>query len=203
MLRPVLARGREARAWRVTGEKRRCPREDSNLRLRLRRAALYPLSYGGLMCSVRHRGNLANCRVSLPHGQYVTSMPRVLVVDDTASIRMLIRANLEIAGFEVDEAVDGQDCLDQLAAAPSMPDAITIDVMMPRMDGFTAVSAIRAEPRTADVAVVMVTTQNHPADIARATEVGVDHFLVKPFDPEELIAELERAIAARSDSANP
>lgn len=155
------------------------------------------------MCSVRHRGNLANCRVSLPHGQYVTSMPRVLVVDDTASIRMLIRANLEIAGFEVDEAVDGQDCLDQLAAAPSMPDAITIDVMMPRMDGFTAVSAIRAEPRTADVAVVMVTTQNHPADIARATEVGVDHFLVKPFDPEELIAELERAIAARSDSANP
>lgn len=163
---------------------------------------LYPLSYGGLMCSVCHRTNVTNCRVSLPHGQYVTSMPRVMVVDDTASIRMLIRTNLELAGFEVDEAVDGQACLDQLAEAASLPDAITVDVMMPRMDGFTAVAAIRADPRTADIAVVMVTTQNHAADIARATEVGVDFFLVKPFDPEELIVELQRAIAVRSDAAN-
>lgn len=154
------------------------------------------------MCSAHHRTNLANCRVSLPHGQYVTSMPRVMVVDDTASIRMLIRTNLELAGFEVDEAVDGQACLDQLAEPASLPDAITVDVMMPRMDGFTAVEAIRADPRTAEIAVVMVTTQNHAADIARAAEVGVDHFLVKPFDPEELIAEVERAIATRSGSAN-
>ena len=191
--RGCATRGARETAW--------CPRQDSNLRPRLRRAVLYPLSYGGLMCPVRHWTNLTNCRVSLPHGQYVTSMPRVMVVDDTASIRMLIRTNLELAGFEVDEAVDGQACLDQLADPASLPDAITVDVMMPRMDGFTAVEAIRADPRTSGIAVVMVTTQNHPADIARAADVGVDHFMVKPFDPEVLITELERAIAARSDSS--
>lgn len=125
-----------------------------------------------------------------------------MVVDDTASIRMLIRTNLELAGFEVEEAVDGQACLDQLAEARSLPDAITIDVMMPRMDGFTAVEAIRSDPRTAQIPVVMVTTQNHAADVARATEVGVDHFVVKPFDPEELIADVQQAIATRSGSAN-
>jgi CheY-like chemotaxis protein len=129
-------------------------------------------------------------------------MPRVLVVDDTESIRMLIRTNLEIAGFDVDEAVDGADCLEQLAAAATLPDAITVDVMMPRLDGFATVSAIRSDPALADLAVVMVTTQNHPADVARASEVGVDHFLVKPFDPDELIAELHRAIASRSGSAD-
>ncbi len=129
-------------------------------------------------------------------------MPRVLVVDDTESIRMLIRTNLEIAGFDVDEAVDGAACLERLGAAEALPDAITVDVMMPRLDGYATVTAIRSDPRLADLAIVMVTTQNHPADIARATEVGVDHFLVKPFDPDELITELHRAIATRSGSSS-
>jgi CheY-like chemotaxis protein len=127
-------------------------------------------------------------------------MPRVLVVDDTDSIRLLIRTNLELAGFVVEEAVDGAACLEQLAAAEVLPDAITVDVMMPRMDGFSTVTALRNDPRTANVAIVMVTTQNHPADVQRASEVGVDHFMVKPFDPDELVAELNRAISIRSAS---
>ncbi len=125
-------------------------------------------------------------------------MPRVLVVDDTASIRLLIKTNLELAGFTVDEAVDGEACLEQLAAADTLPDAITIDVMMPRLDGISTVASIRNDPRTANIAIVMVTTQNHPADIQRANEAGVDQFLVKPFDPDELVAELHRAIATRT-----
>ncbi len=128
-------------------------------------------------------------------------MPRVLVVDDTPSIRLLIKTNLELAGFTVDEAVDGVACLEQLAADETLPDAITIDVMMPRMDGISTVTSIRGEPRTANIAVVMVTTQNHPADIQRAADAGVDYFLVKPFDPDELVAELHRAIDARTGSA--
>lgn len=125
-------------------------------------------------------------------------MPRVLVVDDTASIRLLIKTNLELAGFSVDEAVDGAACLEQLAAAETLPDAITIDIMMPRLDGISTVASIRSDPRIANIAIVMVTTQNSQADVQRATEAGVDHFLVKPFDPDELVDELHRAIAARS-----
>ena len=114
-------------------------------------------------------------------------MPRVLVVDDTASIRFLIRTNLELAGFEVDEAVDGVDCLEILGRLDVMPDAITVDVMMPRLDGVATVSALRADPRTRDIAVVMVSTQGQTADIQRATDAGVDAYVTKPFDPDFLI----------------
>ncbi len=114
-------------------------------------------------------------------------MPRVLVVDDTASIRFLIRTNLELAGFEVDEAVDGIDCLDRLNALETMPDLITVDVMMPRLDGVATVAAIRGDARTRDIAVVMVSTQGQAADIQRATEAGVDAYVTKPFDPDHLV----------------
>lgn len=114
-------------------------------------------------------------------------MPRVLVVDDTPSIRFLIRTNLELAGFEVEEAVDGVDCLDHLAQAAELPDVITVDVMMPRLDGVGTVSAIRADARTRHIAIVMVTTQGHPADIQRATVAGVDAYVTKPFDPDFLV----------------
>ena len=114
-------------------------------------------------------------------------MPRVLVVDDTASIRFLIRTNLELAGFEVDEAVDGVQCLEILGRLDVMPDAITVDVMMPRLDGVATVTALRADPRTRDIAVVMVSTQGQTADIQRATDAGVDAYVTKPFDPDFLI----------------
>ncbi len=124
-------------------------------------------------------------------------MPNVLVVDDTGSIRLLIRTNLELAGFDVEEAVDGQSCLELLRAADTLPDAITVDVMMPRLDGIATVAQIRKDPRLADIAIVMVTTQNHPADVQRATEAGVDHYLVKPFDPDVLVETVQAAIDAR------
>ena len=114
-------------------------------------------------------------------------MPRVLVVDDTASIRFLIRTNLELAGFDVDEAVDGVDCLEVLSRTEVLPDAITVDVMMPRMDGVATVTAIRADPRTAKIAIIMVSTQGHPADIQRGMDAGVDAYITKPFDPDHMV----------------
>ena len=170
-----------------------CPREDSNLRTRLRRAALYPLSYGGQSQKI-----LGDRGASLPHGHYRSDMPNVLVVDDTGSIRLLIRTNLELAGYDVEESVDGEACLEYLAGLDDLPDAITMDVMMPRLDGISTVARIRRDRRYDDVAVVMVTTQNHPNDLARAKEAGVDEYVLKPFDPDELVETVARAIAARS-----
>lgn len=118
----------------------------------------------------------------------------MLVVDDTPSIRFLIRTNMELAGIEVEEAVDGVDCLALLRRSEELPDAITVDVMMPRLDGVATVSAIRADPRLRDIAIVMVTTQNHPADIQRATQAGVDAYVTKPFDPDVLIVTVRDAI---------
>ena len=129
-------------------------------------------------------------------------MPRVLVVDDTASIRFLIRTNLELAGFEVEEAVDGVDCLEFLSSAEVMPDLITVDVMMPRLDGVATVAAIRADPRTAHIAIVMVSTQGQPADVQRGVRAGVDAYVTKPFDPDFLVLTVNNVLMGTNTPGN-
>ena len=124
-------------------------------------------------------------------------VPRVLIVDDAPSIRLLIRTNLELAGFDVDEAVDGVDCLDQLAKSATLPDVVTVDVMMPRLGGVATAAAIRSDPRTADIGVVMVTTQNHPADVQRGIRAGVDAYVTKPFDPDDLVTTVNDVVQRR------
>ena len=124
-------------------------------------------------------------------------VPRVLIVDDAPSIRLLIRTNLELAGFDVDEAVDGIDCLAHLAESATLPDVITVDVMMPRLDGVATAVAIRSDPRTADIGVVMVTTQNLPSDVQRGLRAGVDAYVTKPFDPDDLIATVNDVVNRR------
>lgn len=119
--------------------------------------------------------------------------PRVLVVDDTATVRALIRVNLELEGFEVHVAVDGQDALDQVAVVH--PDAITMDVVMPRLDGLTAASRLKQDPTTRRIPIVMVTARALEADLQRGRAVGVDAYLTKPFDPAELVATVRRLVA--------
>ena len=110
---------------------------------------------------------------------------RVLVVDDSDVIRQLICVNLELEGFEVVTAVDGQDALDKIHEAA--PDVMTIDVRMPRLDGFDTVARLRADPRTSGLKVAMVTACAQEFDIVRGREVGVDAYVTKPFDPATLV----------------
>jgi DNA-binding response OmpR family regulator len=120
----------------------------------------------------------------------VSSLGRVLVVDDDDVIRQLITVNLELEGFEVATAVDGQDCLDKVVAFD--PAVITLDIMMPRLDGWEAASRLRADARTAGVKVVLLSARAQEADLQRGDRIGVDAYLTKPFDPDELIATVRR-----------
>lgn len=120
---------------------------------------------------------------------------RALVVDDSAVIRELIAVNLQLEGFEVTMAGDGETAL-ELARA-TLPDVITLDVMMPRMSGFEAVERLRAEPETAGIPVVMVTGRAQAADLARGEELGADAYLTKPFEPAELIEVVTRLARSR------
>lgn len=123
--------------------------------------------------------------------------PTVLVVDDTPSIRFLIRTNLELAGFTVIEATDGQDCLDVLAGLEELPDVVTMDMVMPRMDGVAAIARIRSERRYDGVRLVMVSTQSQQIDINRAVAAGVDEYVIKPFDPDVLVQTVRRVLESR------
>ncbi|HEU4513906.1 MAG TPA: response regulator [Nocardioidaceae bacterium] len=115
---------------------------------------------------------------------------RALVVDDSRVIRELIAVNLELEGFEVTTAGDGESAV--ALAAELRPHVITLDVMMPRLNGFETVSRLRQDPRTAAIPVVMVTGRAQSGDLERGEEVGVEAYLTKPFEPAELVDVVSR-----------
>ena len=124
------------------------------------------------------------------------SLGRVLVVDDSEVIRTLIAVNLELEGFEVIQAVDGQDALEKVIDVH--PDVVTIDVKMPRLDGFDTVERLRADPRTHDLKIAMVTACAQADDLRRGTQVGVDAYVTKPFDPSTLVRTVRDLVAAQA-----
>lgn len=116
---------------------------------------------------------------------------RVLVCDDTEQIRRLIRVNLELEGYEVVEAVDGQEALEMLQdETQPLPDVMTVDVIMPRRDGWWTVATIRADPRLEPLPIVMVTASAQVEDRERAEQATVDEFVAKPFEPGDLITKI-------------
>jgi DNA-binding response OmpR family regulator len=123
----------------------------------------------------------------------------VLVVDDDEVIRQLIEVNLTLEGFEVVTAVDGQDCLEK--AALVQPDVITLDVMMPRLDGWVTATMLRNNPETAGIRVVLITARAQEDDRDRGQQIGVDAYLTKPFDPAEMIR-VVRALAVARGTAS-
>ena len=117
---------------------------------------------------------------------------RVLVVDDSSVVRELIAVNLELEGLEVVRCVDGMEALERVAE--QRPDAITLDVVMPRLDGFAVVERLRADRSTAEIPIVIVTGRASAADLTRGEALGVDAYLTKPFEPSELVATVLRLV---------
>ncbi|WP_346346185.1 response regulator [Streptomyces sp. SID5789] len=119
---------------------------------------------------------------------------RVLVVDDNKVIRQLIRVNLELEGFEVVTAGDGVECLDVVHQV--RPDVITLDVVMPRLDGLRTAARLRADPRTRELPIAIVSACTR-YEVDAGFAAGVDAFLSKPFEPAELVR-LVRQLAERT-----
>ena len=125
------------------------------------------------------------CREDATLAPVAQGLGRVLVVDDDEVIRQLIAVNLTLEGFDVATAVDGQDCLDKVTAID--PDVITLDIMMPRLDGWMTASLLRRNPETSAIKVVLITARAQEDDKTRGKQIGVDAYLTKPFDPSEMI----------------
>ncbi|MGW2476354.1 response regulator [Streptomyces sp. NPDC001665] len=116
---------------------------------------------------------------------------RVLVVDDNKVIRQLIRVNLELEGFEVVTAGDGVECLDLVHRV--RPDVITLDVVMPRLDGLQTAGRLRSDPRTGHLPLAIVSACT-PHEVDHGVATGVDAFLAKPFEPGELVMLVRRLV---------
>ncbi|MFJ4964104.1 PleD family two-component system response regulator [Streptomyces sp. NPDC088729] len=115
----------------------------------------------------------------------------MLVVDDNKVIRQLIRVNLELEGFEVMTAADGVECLDLVHRF--RPDAITLDVAMPRLDGLQTASRLRSDPRTRSLPIAVISACT-PYEVDAGVSAGVDAFLAKPFEPSELVRIMRRLV---------
>jgi two-component system alkaline phosphatase synthesis response regulator PhoP len=126
--------------------------------------------------------------------------PRILVVEDEPDILDLIRYNLEKAGYGVVPAATGEAGLTLAREAP--PALIVLDLMLPGMDGLSVCRALKREPRTAKVPVMMVTARGTEADVVAGLNLGADDYIVKPFSPAVLVARVA-ALLRRAAAPEP
>lgn len=133
-----------------------------------------------------------------------TTIDRVLVVDDEKEIVALVAYHLAKAGYQVVTASNGQDALEH--ARREQPSLVVLDLMLPGMSGFDVLEQLRADDRTKDVAILMLTARREEPDRIRGLSLGADDYLTKPFSPEELVlrvaAILRRTRSAPSTSAD-
>ncbi len=113
----------------------------------------------------------------------------VLVVDDDPDVARFIEVNLRSAGYEVAVASNGEEALER--ALDGRPDLILLDVMMPKMDGFEVAQRLRRDPRTSSCSIIMLTAKALSSDKVLGLSSGADDYIIKPFDPVELLARVK------------
>jgi len=120
--------------------------------------------------------------------------PYILVVDDEAALLTLVRYNLEKDGFEVGEAVDGEEAM--LMIRERRPDLILLDWMLPRLSGIEVCRRVRRQADTQNIPIIMLSARGEESDRVRGLDCGADDYVVKPFSPSELVARV-RAVLRR------
>jgi diguanylate cyclase (GGDEF)-like protein len=124
----------------------------------------------------------------------------ILVVDDDPDIARFVEVNLRSAGYDVAVAGDGQEALDR--AGELRPDLVLLDVMMPRIDGFEVAQRLRKNPTTANTSIIMLTAKALSADKVTGLQSGADDYIIKPFDPIELLARVKGTLRRAKEMRN-
>ena len=127
-----------------------------------------------------------------PSTQEGLQTPRLLLVDDEPGLRTAVQAYLQDEGFEVTTAVDGEEGWEK--AQKMMPDLIISDVMMPRCDGYGLLKRIREDERLGGTPVIFLTAKGMTVDRTQGYQAGVDDYIPKPFDPDELVARVRNVV---------
>jgi CheY-like chemotaxis protein len=119
---------------------------------------------------------------------------RVLVIEDSPSVRRLIEVCLRVLDVNVSSAIDGISGLDQIGATD--PDVVVLDIGLPGLDGWEVLSRLREDPNSSDVKVLVLTAHAQPEMADRAAEGGADAFMTKPFRPIDLRVQVEKLLAS-------
>jgi DNA-binding NarL/FixJ family response regulator len=128
---------------------------------------------------------------------------RLLLIDDDPNLILLVKDYLEFRGYEVVTAENGREAIEVLEK--DLPDMIICDVMMPEMDGYSLVEHVRSDPRTSWIPVLFLSAKGQSQDRVKGLNTGADVYMVKPFEPEELVAQVESSLkqAARIADHRP
>ncbi|MFM7450405.1 MAG: response regulator transcription factor [Leptolyngbyaceae cyanobacterium] len=122
----------------------------------------------------------------------IGSHKRLLLIDDDPNLILLVKDYLEFRGYEVITAENGREAIEILEA--DIPDMIICDVMMPEMDGYSLVKHVRDNPRTSWIPVLFLSAKGQSQDRVKGLNTGADVYMVKPFEPEELVAQVESSL---------
>ena len=133
---------------------------------------------------------------SISQSTEVAQVPRLLLVDDEPGIRTAVQTYLQDEGFEVTTAVDGEEGWE--IAQKILPDVVISDVMMPRCDGYGLLKRLREDERLGGTPVIFLTAKGMTVDRTQGYQAGVDDYIPKPFDPDELVARV-RNVVRRQD----
>lgn len=124
----------------------------------------------------------------------------ILVVDDDPDIARFVEVNLRSAGYEVSVASDGEQALEK--AFEGRPDLVLLDVMMPRIDGFEVAQRLRRDARTSNTSIIMLTAKALSSDKVLGLTAGADDYIIKPFDPIELLARVKGVLRRKKEMLN-
>ncbi|MBK6898946.1 MAG: response regulator [bacterium] len=122
-------------------------------------------------------------------------MRKILIVDDEPYILSILDFSLDAEGYTVLQAADGDAALS--LAADQQPDLVILDVMMPRLDGFETCRRLKADLRTKDIPVVLLTARNSREDRTRGRDCGADGYITKPFSPQRLVDTVQTFLGVR------
>jgi len=124
---------------------------------------------------------------------------QVLVVDDDPVIQKLLQVNFEMEGYRVITASDGVEGLDR--ARSERPDIVILDVMMPKMNGLEVASALKGDPATSSIPIILLSAKAQEADVQAGRQTGAEDYVTKPFDPLELLERVARLVGEPSEPA--
>jgi DNA-binding response OmpR family regulator len=128
----------------------------------------------------------------------MTKRNSVLIVDDEPNILLSLKFLMSKAGYEVRTATDGEEGFAEVLRAP--PDLVLLDVMMPKLDGFSVCQAIRQNPDLKDVRVIMLTARGRDAEREKGLALGADDYITKPFSTQDAIARVKAVLEAATKS---
>ncbi|MCP4356518.1 MAG: response regulator [Chloroflexi bacterium] len=127
--------------------------------------------------------------------------PSILIVDDEALTRNLLRLMLERDGFEVAEAEDGEQALEVVQT--QLPDVVIMDVMMPNMDGFTACQHLRNQPETVNLPIILLSARTQIEAVRAGLQAGADRYMTKPISKPELINTISELLTETPSGKQP